>query len=97
MSFVFTFTPVSPGMTSAKYNECIKRLEVAGAGSPMGRLYHVCYGDPNNLMVTDVWDSVENFQKFGETLMPILKDIGIDAGDPEVHPVHNTIEAPAFA
>ena len=84
-------------MTSVKYDECIKRLEAAGAGNPTGRLYHVCYGDPNNLMVTDVWDSVENFQKFGETLMPILTEIGIDAGNPAVYPVHNIVEAPAFA
>lgn len=97
MSFVFTFTPAAAGMTSTKYDECIKRLEAAGVANPRGRLYHVCYGDPNNLMVTDVWDSVENFQKFGETLMPILKEIGIDPGAPAVHPVHSIIEVPAFA
>ena len=96
MSFVFTFTPEASGMTSGKYDECLKRLEAAGAGNPRGRLYHVCYGDPNNLLVTDVWDSVENFQKFGETLMPILKEVGIDPGNPAAHPVHNIVEAPAF-
>jgi len=96
MSFVFTFTPQASGMTASQYDECIKRLEVAGAGNPKGRLYHVCYGDPNNLMVTDVWDSVETFQKFGETLTPILKEIGIDPGQPAMHPVHNIVEAPAF-
>jgi hypothetical protein len=91
------FTPEEPGMTARQYDECIKRLEGVGAGNPKGRLYHVCYGDAKNLMVTDVWDSVENFQKFGETLMPILKEIGIDPGNPAVHPVHNVIEVPAFA
>ena len=84
-------------MTSGKYDECIRRLEAAGAGNPPGRLYHVCYGDPNNLIVTDVWDSVENFQKFGETLLPVLNEIGIDPGNPAVHPVHNIVEAAAFA
>jgi len=83
-------------MTASQYDECIKRLESAGAGNPKGRLYHVCYGDPKNLMVTDVWDSVENFQKFGETLMPVLKEIDIDAGQPAVHAVHNIVEAAAL-
>jgi hypothetical protein len=95
MSFVLTFTPA--GMTASKYDECTQRLEAAGAGSPKGRLYHVCYGDSNNVMVTDVWDSVENFEKFGATLMPILGELGVDPGQPTPQPVHNVIEAPAFA
>ena len=93
MSFVFTFTPNASGMNTGKYDKCISRLEEAGADDPKGRLYHVCFGDPNDLMVTDVWDSVKNFEKFGETLMPILKEIGIDPVQPAVHPVHNVIEA----
>ena len=97
MSFVFTFTPTGAGMTADQYDECITKLEAAGAGNPKGRLYHVCYGDPKNLMVTDVWDSVENFEKFGQTLLPILGAIGINAGQPLVHPVHNTIEAAVLA
>jgi hypothetical protein len=97
MSFVFTFTPAGVGMNASKYDECIKKLEAAGAGNPAGRLHHVCYGDPNNLMVTDVWDSVESFEKFGETLVPILNELGIDAGEPNVQPVHNIIEVHAFA
>lgn len=97
MSFVFTFTPAGIGMSAAKYDECIQRLEAAGAGNPKGRLYHVCYGDPNNLMVTDVWDSVENFENFGGTLLPILAELGVNPGQPGAHLVHNVIEAPAYA
>jgi hypothetical protein len=97
MSFVFSFTPEASGMTAHQYDECIKKLEAAGAQNPKGRLYHVCYGDPDNLMVTDVWDSAEDFQKFGETLMPILNEVGIDIGQPAMHPVHSIVEAPAFA
>ncbi|MFI5185945.1 MAG: hypothetical protein ACHQF0_04435 [Chitinophagales bacterium] len=97
MSFVFTFTPAGIGMSVAQYDECIRRLEAAGAGNPKGRLYHVCYGDPTNLRVTDVWDNVENFEKFGQTLMPILNEIGINPGQPDVYPVHSIIEAHAYA
>lgn len=82
----------SPGMTAAKYDEIVKRLEQAGAGSPAGRLYHVCFGDKENLRVSDIWDSRESFARFGETLGPILKEFGIEPGEPETLEVYNIIE-----
>ena len=90
MAVVLRFTP--QGMTAAKYDECVKRLEQAGAGSPPGRLYHVCFGDKDNLRVSDIWDSTESFERFGLTLKPILNEIGIDPGEPEVIEIHNIIE-----
>lgn len=82
----------SPGMTAAKYDEVVKRLEQAGAGSPAGRQYHVCFGDKDNLRVSDIWDSREAFDRFGQTLRPIMQELGIEAGEPEVLEVYNTIE-----
>ena len=89
MSFVLTFTP--SGMTAARYDECIAKLNAAGAGSPKGRSYHVCYGDPNSVQVTDVWESMEDFQAFGETLIPILQSLGVDPGQPTPQKVQNII------
>ena len=80
-------------MTAAKYDECIKRLEQAGAGNPAGRLYHVCFGDTDNVSVSDIWDSLESFERFGLTLKPIMQDLGIDPGEPAILEVHNIIEA----
>jgi hypothetical protein len=34
---------------------------------------------------------MEDFQAFGQTLMPILKELGVDPGQPDVQPVHNVI------
>jgi hypothetical protein len=79
-------------MTAAKYDEIVKRLEQAGAGSPAGRLYHVCFGDKENLRVSDIWDSRESFEKFGQSLKPIMEDLGIKLGVPEIIEVHNIIE-----
>jgi len=39
-------------------------------------------------MVYDVWESPEQFQAFGATLMPILAELGIDPGEPAVMPIH---------
>jgi hypothetical protein len=41
--------------------------------------------------VFDVWESQETFEAFGETLMPILGELGVDAGQPNIAPVHNVI------
>ena len=89
MSFVLRFTPT--GLTAAKYDEVIKKLNAAGAGAPKGRSYHVCFGDPNNLHVSDIWDNMEDFQAFGQTLIPIMQSIGVETGQPAILPVHNAI------
>jgi hypothetical protein len=39
-----------------------------------------------------VWDSAEDFQAFGVTLLPILSAMGVDPGAPSISPVHNVIE-----
>jgi len=89
MSFVLTFTP--KGFTASQYDEVIKQLYAAGAGAPKGRRYHVCYGDLNGVQVIDVWDSLEEFQAFGQTMVPLMLSLGADPGQPEIKEVHNII------
>lgn len=89
MSFVITFSPA--GVTTAKYETVIEKLIATGAGAPKGRNYHVCYGDQDSVQITEVWQSMEDFQAFGETLMPILQSFGIDPGQPTPQEVHNVI------
>ena len=89
MAFVLNFKP--SGFTAAKYDETVKQLAAAGAGAPKGRSYHVCYGDPNGVNITDVWDNMEDFQAFGATLVPIMQSLGVDPGQPDLKEVHNII------
>lgn len=89
MAFTISFTP--KGMSAAKYDEVIRHLESAGAGAPSGRLFHTCYGPADALRVVDVWASMEQFEKFGGTLMPILASLGIDVGAPDVQQQHNSL------
>jgi hypothetical protein len=79
-------------MTASTYDEIIKKLEAAGAGSPKGRVHHSSFGPPDHLMVYDVWTSQEEFDAFGATLGPILQELGVDAGQPDVMPVHALIQ-----
>lgn len=89
MAFVVRFVPKS--MSTQKYDEILRRLEAAGAGAPQGRLYHVAFGDPNELRVSDIWDTRENFERFGQTLMPILQQMGVDPGAPDFIEAYNII------
>jgi hypothetical protein len=38
-----------------------------------------------------VWESQESFDKFGETLVPIMTELGADPGEPAVVEIHNMI------
>jgi hypothetical protein len=90
MAIAMYFHPQS--MSAAQYDEVIQRLDKGGAGQPRGRIHHSCFGSPESVMVYDVWESQELFNEFGATLMPILQELGIDPGQPEVMPVHNIIQ-----
>ena len=90
MALGIFFAPAS--MTAQQYDDCIRRLDKAGAGKPPGRLYHSCFGTGDKLQVFDVWDSQAAFDRFGQTLMPILQQIGVDPGKPQIAPIHNTIK-----
>jgi hypothetical protein len=90
MAVVLRFAPA--GLTLEKYKQTLTRLEEAGVGSPAGRLYHVCFGDENSVRVSDIWDSMESFEKFGEKLRPILEDLGVTPDPPEVMNVFNIVE-----
>ena len=83
------FSPAA--MSAAKYDECIKALRKAGAGNPPGRSYHAAFGPKDTLMVFDVWTSQAAFDKFGKTLMPVLEQLGIDPGQPNVMEMHKVI------
>jgi hypothetical protein len=82
----------SMSMTTDQYDTCVRKLEEKGAGKPPGRIYHAAFINNGKVAVFDVWDSQQSFDRFGETLMPILKAAGVDPGVPHVMPIHNTIQ-----
>jgi hypothetical protein len=89
MALGMYFTPSS--FAPADYDEVIKRLEAVGAAAPAGRLHHVALETGGQIQLFDVWESAEAFQAFGATLVPILAELGIDPGEPQVSPIHNII------
>ena len=91
MSIVVRFAPPSPP-PSAQYDETIRRLEGDGGEFPPDGLeYHIAFLVDGGIRVSEIWDSREKWEAFGERLMPILADVGIEPGEPEVFEVHNVI------
>jgi hypothetical protein len=89
MALGIYFNPAS--MNAAQYDDIISRLDAAGAGTTPGRLHHICFGSGDKLQVFDIWESQQAFDAFGETLMPVLDQVGLDSGQPTIEPVHNVI------
>ena len=90
MSILVRFAPAS--LTAAQYDESISKLQEAGDFPPDGLDYHVCFGADGDLKVSEIWDSREQFEAFGERLMPILAEIGIEAGEPATLEIHNIVK-----
>jgi len=90
MALGLYFQPKS--FTKERYQEALRRLEQAGAGSPPGRSYHFAFtGQEGGIEVFDVWESQDAFEKFGETLVPIMNELGADPGEPQGAEIHNII------
>ena len=98
MSVVAVFQ--GPSLTQEKYEQTVRkltggkkpRMESASDWPVAGLLVHIAGNGANGFRVVDVWESEEAFRSFGEALMPILQELGIDV-QPEVYPAHAFVSA----
>ena len=87
-----------PGFTRERYEESVRRLAPNGAlASPAdwpveGLLAHVAGEGRGGFRVVDVWASEDAFRAFGDHLLPVLSEIGVE-GEPEVYPAHTFVSA----
>ncbi len=79
------------GFTPEKYDKAIAQLEAAGAGSPKGRTLHVALESEGKVNIFDIWESQEEFDAFGATLVPILQELDVSFGPPMIAEVHNVL------
>ena len=83
MSIVVRF-PTS-NMTKEQYDAVHDALEKSGDWPVAGCLMHACFGDEQDLRVSEIWESREQFQAFGERVRPRLEAAGIQmSGEPEI-------------
>lgn len=89
----------SPSLTHERYEETVvkltggkSRLESPDDWPVEGLLVHIAGQGANGFRVVDVWESEEAFQRFGEALMPVLQEVGIE-GEPEIYPTQTYVSA----
>src|SRR5947209_5187414 len=89
----------SPSLTQGKYEESVmkltggkSRVESPADWPVEGLLAHVAGQGASGFRVVDVWESEEAFRRFGEALMPILQELGVE-GEPEIYPAHSFVSA----
>jgi hypothetical protein len=89
MSIVVRFHPKA--LTAEKYDGTVRELSESGLWPADGLDYHVCFGAEEDLRVSEIWDSREQFEAFGERLQPVLSKAGIEfSSEPEIFEIHAT-------
>ena len=87
MSILVRFPPSN--VTKDQYEAVRGALENAGSWPPDGCQLHVAFGDDQDIRVSEVWESREKFEAFGQTLMPELEKADIQlSGEPEFFDAH---------
>lgn len=87
MSIVVRFQPSN--VSKQQYDTVRDDLTGAGDWPPEGCQLHVCFGPEDDIRVSEVWESADQFQAFGDKLRPKLDEAGIQlSGEPEVFDVH---------
>ena len=88
-----------PSLTQDAYEQAVQRitdgksrLESASDWPVEGLLVHTAGQGSSGFRVVDVWESEDAFKKFGETLGPVLQELGVD-DPPEVYPPHTIVVA----
>ena len=80
-------------MTAENYDATMPAIEASGEFPPDGLEYHVAFSAGGSFRVSEIWDSMEQFEAFGQRLMPILAANGVElAGPPEIIEIHNIIK-----
>ena len=89
MSVLIRFSP--PSLTSETYDAVVARLYEEGIHPAPGLELEVCFGSGDQMKVSVLFDSQEELDAFGARLAPILEEMKVDPGEPEVLEVHNII------
>jgi hypothetical protein len=90
VSVLIRFAPAS--LSAEQYDAAVQRLKDEGVFPAEGLDYEICFGSEGHLKVSQVWDTREHLEAFGARLMPILAELGIEPGEPEIVDVHSIIK-----
>jgi hypothetical protein len=89
MSILVRFAP--PSLTAAQYDAIVARLYKEGVHPAPGLELEACFGSGDQMKVSAIFDTQKDFEAMGARLGPILEEMGIDPGTPDVIEVHKII------
>ena len=78
-------------LTTEQYEQVKARVSEDGGFPPAGLEYHVCFGPEGHRRVSEIWASRDQFEAFGERLMPAIEEAGIEIVEPEILEVYSEV------
>ena len=78
-----------PNLDASTYASINARL--ADLDRPSGRLYHAAFHVGDSLHVFDVWEDMPSFEAFGEHLVPLLTEHGVQPSEPVIGAVERIL------
>ena len=78
-------------MTAKQYDAIVERLYKEGVHPDPGLELELCFGSGDQMKVSLLFDSMEHFESFGAKIGPVLSEMGMDAGEPEIIKLHKVI------
>lgn len=87
-----------PGVSAEQYEEVCRNLNNGELMTTLadwpneGCLFHVAGPTEGGFRIVDVWESAEAFQRFGETLVPLLEKVAFPQVEPQIFPVHTFVK-----
>lgn len=89
MSVIVHFSP--PSLTADQYDAILARERELGVHPVEGLELEVCFGSGDQMKVTVVYESMEAMEQHAMGLTPILEEMHMDPGEPEIFETHNLI------
>ena len=84
----------SAGVDRAKYDAVVNELASKRTAEPGAVAHFAGFTGPDSICVIDVWETREQFDRFGEKLRPALAKHGIPEQAPEVIELYGLITYP---
>lgn len=84
----------SSGVDRTKYEAIIDELESKRRAPPGAIAHFAGFTGPDSIVVVDVWETRDQFDKFGEQLGPVLQKHGVPAQAPEIIELYGLIGYP---
>ena len=86
MSVLIGFAPAS---LTAQQHVVVKPVRRKNTCSPEAS---DTLGSDGKLLISEIWDSREQLEAFSQRLLPVLAQVGIKPGEPEVIEIHSIVE-----